>query len=432
MPPRKKKTEGTRAANGESSIYLGADGRWHGRVTVGIKDDGSEDRRHVSSKDEKVVKDKVKKLERARDDGNVRKSGPSWTVEKWLRHWVENISAPTVRDNTADGYRNAVYNHLIPGLGKHRLERIQPEHFEKLYKKMTDAGHKASNAHQVHRTARTAFNEALARGHITKNPVQLAKPPRVEEIEIEPYEVEEAQRILAAAAGRRNAARWAVALVLGLRQGEALGLKWDDVDLDALDLRVRRNRLRPKYVHGCGDKPCGRKAGYCPQKVNKRKECAETKSRSGKRPMGIPSQLGELLRQQKDAQEKERAAAGDLWVAKGYIFAQPTGEPLNPNTDFREWKELLKLAGVREGRLHDARHTAATILLGLHVADRTAQGLMGWADPSMPGRYQHVVKRIRDDVAERQGAVFWGSDTPEAESSDATETAPEGQGKRAY
>jgi integrase len=374
---------------------------------MGVRDDGKPDRRHVEAKTETEVTEKVRKLESARDAGKARKAGPVWTVEKWLRHWVENISAPTVRDTTADSYRNAVYKHLIPGVGAHRLDRIQPEHFEKLYQKMIAAGHKPANAHQVHRTARTAFNEALRRGHITQNAVSLAKPPRIEHQEIVPYEVEEVQRILTAAANRRNAARWAIALVLGLRQGEVLGLKWSDIDLEAGTLRVRENRLRPKYRHGCGDTPCGRKAGFCPQKVNTRKPTGDVKSLAGRRPMGVPVPLVAMLEAQRAAQAQEREQAGDLWQEDGYVFTTLTGRPINPNTDFHEWKDLLKEAGVRDGRLHDARHTAATLLLILEVVDRTTQGLMGWSDPSMPARYQHLVKRVQTDVARRQEALIW-------------------------
>jgi integrase len=408
--PSRKRPGGTRAPNGTSSIYYSeTDGYWHGWVTVGIKDNGTPDRRHRKAKTEKDVIKKVRELERERDAGNVKAAGPAWTMEKWLTHWVENISAPTVRDTTADAYRNAVYKHLIPGLGAHRLtgpRPIQPEHFERLYSKMLAAGHKPANAHQVHRTARTALNEAMRRGHITRNPAALAKPPRVERQEIVPYEVEEVQKILAAAGERRNSARWAIALVLGLRQGEVLGLKWRDIDLDAGTLRVRENRLRPKYRHGC-DGTCGKRPGYCPQKVNTRKATGEVKSDAGRRPIGLPGPIVALLEAQLEAQNAERTAAGEMWEEGGYVFTTLTGRPINTNTDFHEWKDLLKAAGVRDGRLHDARHTAATLLLILEVVDRTTQGLMGWSDPTMPARYQHLVKRVQTDVAKRQEALLW-------------------------
>src|SRR5205814_9247627 len=128
-------------------------------------------------------------------------------------------------------HRVPVNRHLIPGVDPHRLEKLQPEHLERFYVKMQRNGSAAGTAHQAHRTIRTALNEAVRRGHLVRNPASLAKAPRLKDEEIEPYDVEEVRRLLAEARQRRNSARWAIALALGLRQGEALGLKWSDVDL---------------------------------------------------------------------------------------------------------------------------------------------------------------------------------------------------------
>ncbi|MEO3781011.1 tyrosine-type recombinase/integrase [Micromonospora sp. B11E3] len=398
---------GKRKPNGASSIYQGSDGYWHGRVTVGIKDDGSPDRRHVRGKTEAVVIRKVRDLERDRDKGTVRKAGQSWTVKTWLTHWVENIAAPAVRDNTIAGYRVAVYRHLIPGLGAHRLEKLQPEHVEKLTRKMQAAGSAAATAHQAHRTLRTALNEAVRRQHLVRNPASLAKAPRIEDEEVEPYSVEEVQRLLLAASQRRNSARWAIALALGLRQGEVLGLKWDDVDLDGGTLTVRRARQRPKWKHGC-TKPCGRKfGGHCPDRQPLRAETADTKSRAGRRSIGLPDPLVSLLRQHRKEQSAERETAAQLWTETGYLFTTPTGGPVNPRTDYTEWKRLLARAGLRDGRLHDARHTAATVLLILGVAERAVMGIMGWSDSGMARRYQHLTGQVRRDVAKRVGGLLW-------------------------
>jgi integrase len=403
-----------RKANGESSIYFGADGRWHGRVTVGVKDDGSEDRRHVTGKTESIVKAKVKQIEKDRDNGTLRKAGESWTVAKWLTHWLENIATPpNVRENTASGYRVAVRVHLIPGIGAHRLEKLTPEHVEKLTRKMQENGSKPATAHQVHRTLRTALNEAMRRGHLGRNPASLAKAPRLEEEEVEPYSVEEAQRLLIAAAELpRNGARWAVALALGLRQGEALGLKWSDVDLTTGTLFVRRSRLRPRWQHGCTE-PCGRKmGGHCPDRRSLRAETAETKSRAGRRRIGLPEQLVSLLQKHQRDQEADRKKAGQLWIEGDWVFAGPTGSPLNPRTDWTEWKRLLGSAGLRDGRLHDARHTAATVLLILEVAERAVMGIMGWSNSAMAKRYQHITEQVRRDVAARVGGLLWKSPAP--------------------
>src|SRR5262245_23810941 len=150
--PRKKRAEGTRAPNGAATVYLGYDGRWHGRVIVGVRDDGRPDRRHVNAKTEAEVLTKIRDLEKARDTGRTKRPGRAWIVETWLIHWVETIAAPSVRLNTLSGYRVAVRTHLIPGLGKHRLDRLQPEHLEKLYAKMIESGSAPGTAHQVHRT----------------------------------------------------------------------------------------------------------------------------------------------------------------------------------------------------------------------------------------------------------------------------------------
>jgi len=397
-----------RRPNGASSIYKGSDGYWHGRVTVGVKDDGRPDRRHVQAMTEADVIRKVRALERERDNGTVRKPGQRWTVEKWLVHWVENIAAPVVRANTLAGYRVAVRRHLIPGVGAHRLDRLEPEHLEMLYARMMANGSAAGTAHQVHRTVRTALGEAVRRGHLTKNPAALAKPPRLPDTEVQPYSVPEVRAILRVAASRRNGARWAVALALGLRQGEALGLKWSDVDLDSGTLTVRRALLRPKWQHGC-DGQCGRKMpGHCPERVNERPVTADTKSRAGRRTIGLPDALIELLRQHRREQDVERETAAQLWRDEGWVFASPVGEAIHPATDYDEWKRLLKLAGVRDGRLHDARHTAATALLVLGVSSRAVMGIMGWSNSAMTVRYQHLTDQVRRDIAQQLGGLLWG------------------------
>ncbi len=99
--------KGTRRANGESAIYLGADGRWHARVPMGYKDNGEPYRRHLTRKTRDDLVEEVKKLEKQRDGGSAQQPGKAWTVEKWLQHWVENIAKPTVSENTYDGYEAA-------------------------------------------------------------------------------------------------------------------------------------------------------------------------------------------------------------------------------------------------------------------------------------------------------------------------------------
>jgi len=408
--------------HGRSTIYLGADGKWHGRVTMGVRDDGKPDRRHIKRKVKSEVVERVKVLEKERDSGRIRKVGTNWTVEAWLNHWL-TIVRPNLRHGAYSAYEVAVRIHPVPGIGAHRLDKIQPEHLERLYTRMQEAGAKPATAHQAHRTIRTALGEAESRGHITRNPAEKAKPPRLdldEDEEIEPYSVTEVQALLKEASTRRNSARWALALALGLRQGEALGLKWSDVDLANGVLRVRRGRNRPRYEHGCGSKPCGRKhAGYCPEKRQIRPDAAPTKSRAGRRTIGLPGELVKILRDHWAAQTEERTTARQLWIDEGWVFASRTGRPLNPNTDYREWKALLAAAGIRDGRLHDARHTAATVLLLLGVPERAVMDVMGWSSSAMVKRYQHITAPVRADIAKRVGGLIWASPaTPDTNDDD--------------
>lgn len=440
--PRKKRPEGTRAPNGASSIYLGADGKWHGRVTVGVKDDGKPDRRHVERKTEAEVIEAVRELERQRDGGSVPKAGSrAWTVETWLTQWVETVAAPSVRENTLAGYRTAVYKHLIPGLGAHRLRKLEPGHLEKLYASIIASGAKPGTAHQVHRTAKTALSVALDREYIVKNPAKLAKAPRVEEDEIIPFTAVEGKRILAAAEKRRNGARFVIALALGLRRGEALGLKWSRIDLDAGLLRTPRQIQRHKWKHGCDDpqkcgerlhkvKPCkqpctrhqkacppvcppdcARHASACPKRHGGGLREVDVKSKAGRRTVGIPKPLLDLLRKHKAEQDAERKYAGTEWRDDDWVFTQPTGRPIDPRADHREWKSLLADAHVRDARLHDARHTAATMLLVLRVPLPAIMEVMGWGDAAVAKRYVHVPTEVVAGIAGQVGNFLWQQET---------------------
>jgi integrase len=177
---------------------------------------------------------------------------------------------------------------------------------------------------------------------------------------------------------------------------EALGLRGTDVDLGAGLLVVQRALQRHTWQHGCGG-ACGRKRGA---------DCrgllvVETKSRSGRRAIGLPPPLVELLREHRAVQDAGRAFAGSVWQEGGWLFAQPNGKPTDPRPDHAEWKELLRAARVREARLHDARHTATTMLLVLGVPQRVVMDVMGWSH-----RHDAAVSaRVRAGPARHRRAV---------------------------
>ena len=223
-------------------------------------------------------------------------------------------------------------------------------------------------------------------------------------------------------------ARFVVALTLGLRRGEALGLKWSDLDikwqhgcekdsecrgtaaqlcpdrqLKSATMTIRRAIQQFVWQHGCADaKPCGRKYGaHCPQRHSGGVVTTDVKSRAGRRTVGMPAPLVHEIERHREQQAVERAHAANLWREEGWVFTSRLGGPVHPTVDHEAWKALLRAAQVRDARLHDARHTAATMLLVLKVPLPAVMEIMGWSDASIAKRYMHVPSEFLAAIADR-------------------------------
>jgi len=193
-----------------SSYYFGADGRWHGRVSIGLKPDGSPDRRHVSGQERDIVLDKIAKLEALRDSGKA--IGPSHvpTVASWMRTWLDSIAARTAQQSTVDEiYRPKVERWIIPALGRHRLDRLRPQHLDTFYTACRAAGLSSKSVLLLHQIISRALKTALRRELVQRNVATLIDAPAHRDTEIEPLSVTEARPLLDIAGARRNGARWA-------------------------------------------------------------------------------------------------------------------------------------------------------------------------------------------------------------------------------
>jgi len=217
----------------------------------------------------------------------------------------------------------------------------------------------------------------------------------------------------------RNGARWSVAFGIGLRQMKALGMRWRYVDLDQGQIVVFQLK-RQRFVHGCADpascavgrhtprcrQGCKNHARYCPERSGG--EWVFRKPKGGKtRPVPIPPPLIAVLKAHKAAQAKERLIAGDAWEDWDLVFCRPNGRPIDPRDDWDEWKALLTAAGLRDARPHDARHTAATLLLEQGVDIRVVQELLGHSSLAVTKRYAHVTSKLARDAADRMGEALW-------------------------
>lgn len=441
------RTSGKRKPNGRSSVYLSeTDGRWHGYVFMGTKDDGSPDRRHREGKTEAEVTRKVQELEAKRDAGKTDKPGRKPTVAEWMDTYLE-IAARDLAPTTMQSYRSDARNWIVKYLGKHRLDRLQPEHLDRLYARMLAEGKKPSHVLKVHRILSRALVIAKRRGKVGENVATLIDAPGAGDIEIEPLSEDEARRILNEAEALRNGPRWTVALALGLRQGETLGLRWKYVDLDARSIRVWWQISRLTWRHGCEDiaactedkhrrpcpkncrktkrtsgrrhtcitadavwicpKDCDRHARTCPKRTGGGLVFRAPKGKS-KRTVPIPAELVPILRAHRTRQKAERLAAANVWEDHDLVFAQMNGRPIDPRDDWDEWKALLKSAGVRDARIHDGRHTAATLLIELGVHVRTVQEILGHSDIRLVQRYTHVATPMAEDGMQRIGRSLLG------------------------
>ena len=184
--------------------------------------------------------------------------------------WLTTIAPRTVSQSTLDStYEPKVRRWIVPQLGKHRLDRLQPEHLDAFYMWLAAQGLKPNTTVQIHRIVSRALKVAWKRGKVARNVASMVDAPIGEDVDIEPLTQEEARQILRAAASRRNGARWSVALAVGIRQSEAIGLRWQFVDLDAGTIEVGWQLKRARYRHGCQDAAAcaaNRHRVACPQR----------------------------------------------------------------------------------------------------------------------------------------------------------------------
>jgi integrase len=314
-----------RATAGEASIFKDEFGRWHGWITVGLKTNGQRDRRHRSGKTRREVVEKIRDLEVKRETGQM-SAVTSDTVTGWLEHWLANIAARRVRPRTLESYESMVRMHISPGIGCHRLDRLQPEHLEHFYSDLLDEGLSAATVLRAHRIISRAMKVAMQRGRVHRNVAMLVDPPAQRRSEAATaLDLDESRAVLAAAAGLRNSARWTVALALGLRQSEALALQWRDIDLLNNSLSVRRTIHRVKGGGLVYEAP---------------------KTKRSERTLALPLPLVAALHVHKAAQMGERMLAGSDWQNDDdLVFAQANGRP-----DRQEERLRRLVPAARTGR----------------------------------------------------------------------------------
>lgn len=407
-----------RRSNGDGAVYQTKDGRWRATVDLGWKD-GKRQRKYLSGPTKAAVGRSVREsLAQVESGIPLTRDGIGPTVEEWLWYWHDNVQARRVREATLSAQEVIIRRHLAPKIGRVRLRELTPEHVEAMLVRLEGPGFNSTSVLKVHRCLSRALVVAMQRGLVTRNVCTLIDAPTPRSQEVEPLTKDEARRLLGAAGHRRNSARWVLALATGLRQGEALALAWPNIDLDAGTMAIRQSMTRARYAHGCGrPSVCGKRPVDCPQSGGHGPELADVKSRAGRRVVTLPAPLVIALRAHRTAQLEERLAAGTMWwiepkapAGKSWdlVFRQPDGRPLGHKRDHDDWKALLAEAGVRDARLHDARHTAASLLLLLKVPARVVMDILGHSSYQLTmNTYSHVAPELNSEAARLMAGALW-------------------------
>ncbi|MEU6496399.1 site-specific integrase [Streptomyces sp. NPDC046984] len=361
MPGQRK-----RNPNGAGSIWQRKDGRYEARVYV-PQPDGSRKRKTVYGSTWEECDTKRQELVR-RDRQGIPTPTRSAKLSEWLPYWLEHYIRPRRKLSTYDKYETHVRLYLMSLLGTKRLESLSVADVRRFITRVQNE-HTAATAKEAHRVLRTALTAAVREELITRNVAALVEPPRVKQQEIRPWSLEETLSFLEAARADPLYAAFVLAIAMGLRRGELVGLRWSDLDLDNRVLYVRQQTQRRRGTL-YDDDPKSRRSRAVP----------------------MPALCIAPLRWHRLRQRGTFARTGVVWTEEGYVFATRNGRPVEPRNVYRSFTRVAADAGLRVVRLHDARHGCATLLTAAGVAPRVIMEILGHSQISITmDVYTHVV-----------------------------------------
>ena len=379
--PRKSNT---RAASGSGSIRQRPDGMWEARLTVGTDSGtGKPIRKSVYGKTQAEVRKKMTATQRAIDNGTYQAPDKT-TVSQWLDTWMETFCAVKVKPLTFSSYAVAIKNHIKPSLGALRLQAVRGVHVQKLYNRMT-----AETVKNVAAILHKAFSVAVKQGLMQANPCDAAELPKAMHKEITPLTDSEIPLFLKAIKGHPFEGAYALCLFAGLREGECLGLSWDQVNFEARRITISQQLQHEKK----------RSAQYYIAPTTK----------SGKpRQIEPPEIAFQYLRAERKRQTENRLAAGPLWSnPDNLVFTDELGRHLAISTFYKTFKRIVASIGRPDARPHDLRHTAATVAIAAGADIKSVQDLLGHATASFTlNVYAHTSDQMKKDTAARMQSYY--------------------------
>jgi integrase len=319
------------------------------------------------------------------DTGNFVKPNKK-AFSKYLEEWLERYERPNLSPRTAEGYESIVRCHLVPALGSIPLVQLKPEHLQRYYSEKLSTGRydrkgalSQTTVSHHHTCLHRALKMALRWGLISRNPADAVIPPRPQRSEMHTMNEDDINIFLESAKKTPYYLLFYLALFTGMRRSELLALRWCDVDLLLCQAYIKRS------LHHLRD---GEIVFRNPKTA---KAC---------RMVSLPPSAALLLQEHKDRQEAERAIQGILLKDDDLIFSSNGGKPLLPDTVSHAWNKLVKRTGLAGIRLHDARHTHASLLLKQSVHPKIVQERLGHATISTTlDLYSHVSPGLQEAAA---------------------------------
>jgi integrase len=374
-----------RRGHGEGSIWQRSDGRWEARIDLGYQG-GKRRRKAFYGNTRREVSDQLKAALHTQQQG-LPVAVERQTLGQFIAKWLEDSVRPTVRPKTFDSYAQLVRLYIGPELGNIQLGKLSPQDIQHLLNKLLKSGLAPRTVQYCHAILKMALGRAYKWSLVPRNVAQLVDPLRSRRYEMRSLDPEEARTFLNTVRGDRLEALYSVAIALGLRQGEALGLRWEDIDMDKCTLKVR----------------------YALQRIDGKPQLVEPKTQKSRRTIFMPQVTVNALRAHRVRQLEERLVAGTRWKESGLVFTSTIGTSLDPRNAFRLFQEALQRAGLPHIRFHDLRHTCASLLLAQGVHPRVVMETLGHSQISLTmDTYSHVIPALQRDAADRMDAVLGG------------------------
>ena len=367
-------------AHGEGSITHRKDGRWMTTMTL---EDGK--RKYFYGATQAEALGKLREALHQQKQGTLA-TGKAQTLKTYLNHWLEDVHKSSIKPTTYVSYRAILNNHILPALGHIQVHKLTPQHVQSFYAKKLKEGLSPKTINRSHALLHKALDNAVRWNIVARNVCDVVTKPREKRYEIHPLTEEQARKLLEAVKGDTLEGAITVALTTGMRRGELLGLKWEDIDFEGKCIYVRRSALH----------------------VGKRGVVeSDPKTAMSRRKIMLPHFVIDVLKMHQLRQREKKAACRGAWKDSGYVFCNGQGGYLSDAQLYKMYKRLLRQAGLPNIRFHDLRHSAATIMISMGVNPKVVQEVLGHSNIGMTlNTYTHVLPSMQEEATAKLDNLF--------------------------